>query len=439
MSPAISVLRILVHRVRVSSFPIAVLVLISVTAGLYLAVDNIVKAETNQHTQPSAPVESGVPSSANTFVVDKTDDTQDASPGDGVCADAAGGCSLRAAITEANANPAGHLITLPAGTYTQSLTAANEDSNAGGDWDITSAMTIRGAGAATTIIQANAAADAANERVIHCSGYAPSVTIDGVTIRHGVNRSTAQDAGGGGIRIETATTSVRLTNVTVNNNRSEGSGGGITLGTSGATLVIYNSTISNNHAGSYEPGSGHTGGGIDISGAIANVTSFVYISYSSITGNTVNSGINYSIGGGFSVTQIGASITLDHCTINNNAAIASGLAGFGGGIYNQEANVTISDSVVSGNSATGHGGIRTLSSIVSAAITNITNSTISNNIVQESGAGVVNITQGPFDSTTTISTSTISGNTVAARRRKCCGRFELQRIRCGRSCEPQHG
>lgn len=39
-----------------------------------------------------------------TFVVDSTADTADSNPGNGVCADAAGDCSLRAAIEEANAN-----------------------------------------------------------------------------------------------------------------------------------------------------------------------------------------------------------------------------------------------------------------------------------------------------------------------------------------------
>ena len=92
-----------------------------------------------------------------TFVVNTTADTQDALPGDGICADSTGACSLRAAITEANALAGADTITLPAGTYTQTLVAADEDLNAGGDFDITSPITINGAGSATTIIQANAA------------------------------------------------------------------------------------------------------------------------------------------------------------------------------------------------------------------------------------------------------------------------------------------
>ena len=37
------------------------------------------------------------------FQVDATHDAVDASPGDGVCADATGACTLRAAVMEANA------------------------------------------------------------------------------------------------------------------------------------------------------------------------------------------------------------------------------------------------------------------------------------------------------------------------------------------------
>ena len=44
-----------------------------------------------------------VNANAATFVVNTTADTQDAAPGNGVCADGGGMCSLRAAITEANA------------------------------------------------------------------------------------------------------------------------------------------------------------------------------------------------------------------------------------------------------------------------------------------------------------------------------------------------
>src|SRR5204863_1261910 len=109
----------------------------------------------------------------------------DAAPGDTNCADASAQCSLRAAISEANALAGDDVITLPAGTYTQSLVAANEDLNAGGDWDITTNITINGAGSATTIIQAAATPATATERVMEVVGATPAVVIGGVTLRHG--------------------------------------------------------------------------------------------------------------------------------------------------------------------------------------------------------------------------------------------------------------
>ena len=75
-------------------------------------------------------------------------------------------CSLREAVNSANDNAltnasgcnaagtsaAADQIAVPAGTYTLS-TAGSDDSNAGGDLDLTGTLTITGAGAATTIIK----------------------------------------------------------------------------------------------------------------------------------------------------------------------------------------------------------------------------------------------------------------------------------------------
>ncbi len=55
------------------------------------------------------------------FTVNTTTDSIDADPGNGVCADATGLCSLRAAVLEANATSNADRIDLPAGTYTLSI------------------------------------------------------------------------------------------------------------------------------------------------------------------------------------------------------------------------------------------------------------------------------------------------------------------------------
>src|SRR5437870_10369966 len=61
------------------------------------------------------------PAHAASFTVNSTLDAVDASPGDGLCADATGACTLRAAIMETNALPGADEITLPAGVYALSI------------------------------------------------------------------------------------------------------------------------------------------------------------------------------------------------------------------------------------------------------------------------------------------------------------------------------
>ena len=59
---------------------------------------------------------------ATTFNVTNTaTDTVDDNPGNGVCHDATGGCSLRAAVQESNYTGGSNAITVPGGTITSCL------------------------------------------------------------------------------------------------------------------------------------------------------------------------------------------------------------------------------------------------------------------------------------------------------------------------------
>ena len=84
----------------------------------------------------------------------------DANPGDGICADPDGYCSLRAAVMEANAFPGADTITVPAGNYLFTIAGAGEDGAATGDLDLTDDVTIAGAG--TTIVDGSGL-----DRVLH--------------------------------------------------------------------------------------------------------------------------------------------------------------------------------------------------------------------------------------------------------------------------------
>jgi len=112
------------------------------------------------------------PVHAAAFTVNTNADTNDANPGNGVCADGGGACSLRAAIEEANALAGTDTITVPAGTYTLTL---------GSELLITTDVTLIGAGAGSTIIEANANPGVATYRVLHNNGG--TVTIASASIR----------------------------------------------------------------------------------------------------------------------------------------------------------------------------------------------------------------------------------------------------------------
>ncbi len=377
--------------------------------------------------------------SAATFVVNTTNDTQDAAPGNGTCADAQGQCSLRAAISEANALAGADTITVPAGTYTQSLVGANENANAGGDWDITSSLTINGAGAATTIIQANAASGVATERVFHVVNDGTTVTIDGVTIQNGWAKSAADGQGrGGGIKVagDTTTSGVgilfTLTNSVVKDNRADTRGGGLAINK--GNLVVTGCTFSGNNAGdATQTVAGGSGGAmvIDSQDNALSPSQTAVITNTIMTGNKAETALASSFGGAIIMRAVGATVTLDGCTVTNNTSISTPPQvtnrGFAGGLYNQNAHMIVRNSVVTGNTSSDfHAGIRSLNSpIVGEADTtlDIINSTISNNIAQGTnvttggqGGGVAQLTAATsvLSSTVNLDHSTISGNAATA-------------------------
>ncbi len=252
------------------------------------AVDNV----GNESAAISQPVTAAP--APGVFTVNTTSDTDDATAGDGQCADSAGACSLRAAIEEANALPAGSTIDVPAGSY--QLVAALVVKNG---------MTITGAGARTTTISQSAAA-----HVFDVAATADGVTISGFTLTGGT--ATVSGDLGGDVR--------NMGNLTLREDTITGgtafSGGGVS--NAGGTMLIDRSTVSGNSA---------TLGGAD-SGGVNN------------WGSAGNGG-----------TAHGA-LTI------RNSTIAGNTAGLGGAVdsWNDPANtVVIENSTIAGNTATGRG------------------------------------------------------------------------------------
>jgi CSLREA domain-containing protein len=191
-----------------------------------------------------------------TFTVDSTADAVDAAPGDGTCATAAGACTLRAAIQEADAESARATIVLPAGAhYTLTIAGVGEDAAATGDLDVTTPITVDGNGAT---VDANHL-----DRVFDLPSTVASdttLTLDHVTVTGGTAPS------GGGIHSAGPGT-ITLVDSTVDSNQATGSescttatdvvpgvfcdnnepgGGGIASAT---PVTLTNSTVSHNHAG----------------------------------------------------------------------------------------------------------------------------------------------------------------------------------------------
>lgn len=116
---------------------------------------------------------------AQTFDINSVFDTIDTLPGDGICADSASACSLRAAVMEANACPNANTIQLQAATYALDRGGTGENYGFTGDLDITAPLTILGPGANSgglTQVDARLASDRAfhipfRNYAVHLSGF----------------------------------------------------------------------------------------------------------------------------------------------------------------------------------------------------------------------------------------------------------------------------
>jgi hypothetical protein len=120
--------------------------------------------------------------------------------------DASGKISLRSA----NATACADIVIVPVRLFRLLLPGANEDRAVSGDLDITGRLTIRGAGTARTIIDAQSL-----DRVMHI--HTGQVQISKLTLRNGSAFS------GGGLFIESG--QVTLNQVNVTNNLAQGGDG----------------------------------------------------------------------------------------------------------------------------------------------------------------------------------------------------------------------
>jgi hypothetical protein len=228
-----------------------------------------------------------------------------------------GKISLREAIIATNNTAGQDTIFLPTGTYTLTRAGSAENLASTGDLDILQSLTLIGAGASSTIVNATGLGD----RVLEISGTGTSAYLSGITVTGGNGSS------GGGI-LENGNTSLTMWDSVISNNTTSTTGGG--LYASGTTF-INNVTLSGN--------SGASGAGIYNSNALV-------ISHSTFDANTAS-----NQGGGIWSSGTNATLTLVNTTISGNSATNSG-----GGVYNGKT-ATLVNATIAGNTANQGGGI----------------------------------------------------------------------------------
>lgn len=337
------------------------------------------------------------------FTVDTTLDTQDAMPGDGLCADMAGMCSLRAAIQEANALGGASVIDLaPGASYGLDGMGAGEDLGATGDLDVSAMIRLQGMGANIDGLGLDRVFDVMPGAALWLS----DVTLTGGAVT---------DASGGAIR---SAGDLRLVDAQISGSSALGVGasGGAVFNDAGTTLILR-ATLSGNAStragGAVEANAGQTvigwsdlsdnttgdgpgnGGAFHLTGAGS-----VAISYSTISGNVAG-----REGGGVWNSATGF-MTLDACTITDNDALGMAADDGGGGVFNDGGVLVISDSTITDNrammgSGSGGGVFNQLGDVT------IWTTTIARNTSARAGGGVeANL------GATTIVDSTLRANTT---------------------------
>ncbi len=229
-----------------------------------------------------------------TYDVSSTADEVDDNLLDNVCHTAAGTCSLRAALMQANTQVGNTyvVINIPAGHYLLSRTGSSSSDDSVGSLKIETHVPVflLGAGSATTIIDANTI-----DRVIEIRGNTYP-TISGLTITGG--KTTIS---GGGIEVQLNGT-LSLSDSRVSGNVANSAGGISAEGDTVLTRVI----VSGNSATSYA-------GGIDVNEGTTTIDSSTISNNAAVTGAGV---------------YAEHSMTIVNSTIANNVATIQGAGMF---------------------------------------------------------------------------------------------------------------
>ena len=311
---------------------------------------------------------------ADTYPVNDPFDLPDAAVGNGVCATAAGTCTLRAAIQEANAHAGPDTVTVPAGTFLLTRTGTFEANAATGDLDLRETITIAGAGRGLTIVDGNLT-DRVFDVFASPTNTPMTATLTGLTIRRGGNVST-----GCGMDVNGSQTRVFVSQVDIRNGACLNSFGYGGIYFSNAYLLSMDDVVIENNSGYYGGGIYVNGGRVVISGTLISNNSnqssggggnfqngFVSIYRSAIVDNRSSNGgggvyLYYSSGGGITGTTIAGNSAssgggglyfyyANPVAFGWNTIARNSSASFGGGVYNSYGTLTVRGTLIGANAA----------------------------------------------------------------------------------------
>lgn len=229
------------------------------------------------------------PAAATTFTVTRFDDAPDNNVGDDICTTAApGGCSLRAAVDEANNHSGADEIDLPAGS-TSNLSL--------GTLDISGDLTVKGLSGTRAIV--DGAGNSNGTPSFQILENVVTLALDHVQIQNTPGSAVSSYVSAGG------------QTVNVTDSVIHGNGGGFANGGaiySDGNLNVTDSTISGN--------SGSFGGGIYVTGGAVNVKNTL------LSGNTATGGGAGAIDLFFDFGAV-PSLTVTNSTFSGNAFTGS--------------------------------------------------------------------------------------------------------------------
>ncbi len=201
------------------------------------------------------------------FTVNHNGDSVDVNAGDGICADAAGQCTLRAAIQESNTSQRNVIIFAMPWPTVINLTL--------GELAVTGNFTsIVGPGARRLSIQRSLAQGTPEFRIFHVPNAQTNIVIRGISIKNG---RAANGLPGGGIKV-TAGSTLSLSDVFMNENVAQNGGGIANDGTLNVTRSLIDSNSANASGAAI----------INSAGSVARITNSTITGGAALTGGAIH-------------------------------------------------------------------------------------------------------------------------------------------------------